>query len=403
MKKFIRNNKNIIVVIFFLLLIFIFIDDIVGKSLLSNSPYNSYELQVKAWLNGKTYLDHDYSYLELAIYNGKFFVSFPPLPSVILLPFVVIFNDNIPTNLIAFIAFAIEFTLIYKIIKRYRDNEITAILLASAFTIGTNLVSLTVDSGVWFIAQLFNNLFCILAVDAFLKGKKTLVFTFLALAVGCRPFSAIYMIMFFVYYLIVDKNKSIISKILNNVKYLIPAVIIAIIYMTYNYIRFDNIFEFGHNYLPEFIEAEHGQFSLYYLFPNLKQLLFNKIHMDNNLNLSFDMPFCFIIANPIIIVYVYRSIKNIIKNKKVDILRLMTFITIVINIILICLHRTLGAWQFGARYTCDILPFVFLGIIYYKKNEDNNLKLNLFEISCIVFGIIINIFGAIIMYSDKLF
>ena len=399
MKNFIKKYSNVIITVFFIFLIFILIDQIVGRSIIGSTPWNSYELQARAWLNGHTYLDHNYEYLELAIYKGHYYVSFPPLPSVILLPFTLIFKPNMPTNILSFIIFITEFIVLYKIIKRYKNSELLSIFIALAFTLGTNLVSLSIDSGVWFIAQILNNLFCILAIDSFLKKKKTLVFFFLSLAVGCRPFSAIYMVMFFIYYIITDENKTFIKKILNIIKPLIPAIIVALCYMTYNFIRFDDILEFGHNYLPEFLEAEHGQFSLYYLLPNLKKLFFNIIHIHNNLNMSIDMPFCFLIANPVIIVYLYRSIRNIIKTKKIDILRLLIIISVFINIIMICMHRTLGAWQFGARYTCDILPFVFLGLLLLNKN--NKINLDKFEIICMIFGIILNIFGAIIMYANR--
>ncbi len=401
MKEIFKKNNVIIITIIVLLILVIIIDNTVGKSLLESSTYNSYELQARAWLNGSTYLEHDYPYLELAIYNGKYFVSFPPLPSVILLPFVIIFKDNIPTNLILFIVFIVEVVVIYKILKRYKNNEFTSILLALAFTIGTNLMSLLIDSGVWFVAQIFNNCLCILAVDAFLKDKKTMVYFYLALAVGCRPFSAIYMIMFFVYYIIKDKDKSIINRVLNNIKPLYPSIIIAIIYMTYNYIRFDNPIEFGHNYLPEFVREEYGQFNLHYLLPNLKSLFFNKIRIDFNSKniLVYDMPFCFLIANLMFILYIYHSIKNIIKTKKIDLLRLMIFITTIINILFICLHRTLGGWQFGSRYTCDLLPFIFLAIVTYKGKNNQAIKLDIFEIICIIFSIILNVYGTILLYS----
>ena len=397
MRSFIKKNSNIIIAIILLFLMIIFIDTIVKKSIIGNTVWNSYELQARAWLNGKTYLDHDYPHLELAIYHNKYFVSFPPLPSVILLPFIIAFGNSIPANLISFFFFAMEFVVIYKIISYYKNNELSALLLATGFTLGTNLLSLCIDSGVWFFAQIINNFLCILAVYFFLKRKKALVYLFLALAVGCRPFSAIYMIMFFIYYLITEKE-ILPRRIVNNLRAVIPAMLVAVIYMIYNYIRFDNILEFGHNYLPEFVNAQNGQFSIHYLLNNAKQLFFNSVNIDKELNLSFSMPFSFFIANPVIIMYVYHIIKNFIKTRKVELFRLMILITVFINIIIICLHRTLGAWQFGARYTCDILPFVFLGFIYCK-NGNREIKLDKFEIVCIIFGIIINIFGSIIMYS----
>ena len=234
------------------------------------------------------------------------------------------------------------------------------------------------------------------------KRRKVLVYLFLALAVGCRPFAAIYMVMFFIYYIISDKNKNLLRRFIDNIYPVIPAMIVAIMYMTYNYIRFDNIIEFGHNYLPEFVEAEHGQFSTYYFLDNIKVLLFNGFQIDYKLQLHFQMPFCFFIANPVIIMYVYRSIKNVIKNRKVDWFKVLILLMLILHIVAICMHKTLGAWQFGARYTCDLLPFVLLGFIY-KKNGDGKIELDYFEIVCIIFGIILNIFGAIMMYTNRIF
>ena len=51
------------------------------------NPYRSYALQACAWLNGRLDLEKDYPWLELAIYEGKYYVSFPPFPSLVLLPF----------------------------------------------------------------------------------------------------------------------------------------------------------------------------------------------------------------------------------------------------------------------------------------------------------------------------
>ena len=390
---------NTIAIIFLLFILFLIVDTIINKSLLESSIYNSYELQARAWLKGQTFLDGNYPYLELAIYNGKYFVSFPPFPSVVLLPFILIFN-NIPTNLIMFILFALEYIYIYKIIKKTNTTDLNAILLASSLTIGSSLMAISVDSGVWFIAQLLNNLLCVLAIYSFLNNRKTLVFFFLALAVGCRPFSAIFIILFIIYYMFKEKDKKISERIRDNFVALIPTIVVAIIYMTYNVIRFNNPLEFGHNYLPEFVNATNGQFSINYLWNNLKSFLWGGVHFDSKLNVTFDMPFACYIANPIIIVYLYRVVKDVIK-KKINPMRVLIFGSIIINIIFICFHKTLGGWQFGARYACDFLPFVLLGIMWYKdsKNEIKKVTLDRFEIFCIIFGIILNLYGTIIYYK----
>ena len=65
------------------------------------NPYRSYALQACAWLNGRLDLGKDYPWLELAIYEGKYYVSFPPFPSLVLLPFAAVLGTNTPDHWIS--------------------------------------------------------------------------------------------------------------------------------------------------------------------------------------------------------------------------------------------------------------------------------------------------------------
>jgi hypothetical protein len=65
-----------------------------------------------------------------------------------------------------------------------------------------------------------------------------------------------------------------ISQVKEAIRKMLPGIIIgcsiATIYAFYNYLRFDNIFEFGHNHLPEFSSQGEVQFSLDHLAKNIK-------------------------------------------------------------------------------------------------------------------------------------
>ena len=65
------------------------------------NPYNSYVLQACSWLEGRLDLGRDYPWLELAIHEGKYYVSFPPFPSYVLLPFAAVFGTAAPDGWIA--------------------------------------------------------------------------------------------------------------------------------------------------------------------------------------------------------------------------------------------------------------------------------------------------------------
>ena len=71
-----------------------------GTSFYGATPYNTYTLQALSWRAGRTYLAHDYPILELAIYQGRYYVSFPPLPSLVELPLTLLFGESTPDNLL---------------------------------------------------------------------------------------------------------------------------------------------------------------------------------------------------------------------------------------------------------------------------------------------------------------
>ena len=58
-----------------------------GGTLLSPNVYDSYLLQAKNWLEGRAYIEggENYPWLELAVFEGRYYLSFPPAPSVLAL------------------------------------------------------------------------------------------------------------------------------------------------------------------------------------------------------------------------------------------------------------------------------------------------------------------------------
>ena len=78
-----------------LVLALVLYHSLAGGTLMQAGPYNSYALQAENWLAGRNYIANgeDYPWLELAIYNGRYYQSFPPVPAVLMLPFVAAFGS----------------------------------------------------------------------------------------------------------------------------------------------------------------------------------------------------------------------------------------------------------------------------------------------------------------------
>lgn len=373
--------------------------DLMGGSLWVHQKWDSYTLQTYGWLHGRMYVEHPekYTYLELAIFNGRYYVSFPPLPSVVLIPFVLIWGMNTPNNILVAVYGLIAAALAYEIMLRRDRSPRTAAFWALVCVWGSNVLWMTTLAGVWFQAQALNMVMCLAAVLCAIKGKKALSTTFLALAVGCRPLSAVFLPLFAILFALNERERhgGFIKSCLRQWRCLIGPILIGACYMAYNYARFGNPLEFGHNFLPEFVEAENGQFHISYLWPNLVQLLSEPIRIkDGLLDFTLFDGFIFYVANPLFLIWFIRCAINEVK-MDVSAEGVLLGAGILAELLLTCMHRTLGAWQFGARYTCDMLPFAYMYLADRGKKTVSNWELAIGGLA-----VAFNAYGVMYMYLN---
>ena len=364
-----QSRYTLIVLVVIVLFGYLLLHDLSGGTLLQHNAWDSYTLQALSWREGRLDLGQDYSYLEIAQYEGKYYCSFPPVPTLVMLPLTYIFGANTPNNIVVMLYAIIAAVLIYKSLLLAFMRPTSAALLAALAVFGSNAMWMSTIGGVWFQAQLLNLVLLSGAFYCALKNRRFAAYVLVAFAVGCRPFSLLAFPVLFTAFAMKDYNasgakgtKQFLCVAITQWKYLIAPAIIGIAYMMFNYARFDNVFEFGHNYLPEFIEAENGQFSLTYIPTNLYNILLRFVGFKENLQLDYPIfdGFCFIIANPIFVFCIIRLITDIIK-KRMEPVRIVTNVCMLIMLLFLCAHKTFGGWQFGARYTVDMIP---LGIFF---------------------------------------
>lgn len=372
---------------------YLLIHDLAGGTLFSHDPHDSYTLQAQAWLDGKAYLENgaDYTWLELAIYNGQYFVSFPPVPSVVMLPFVLLFGGDTPNNLLVAVYAMVAVCGAYRACRSQGLSSRQSCFWAFAAVMCSNMLEISTNGGVWLQAQTLNMAFLCWAIDYALRGRRTAAFLLTALAVGCRPFSLFYFPLFIVYFLYCDKS---IKKTLKSL--LIPclvALVIGAAYGWYNYIRFGNPLEFGHNYLPEFLEAENGQFHLSYLGNNLSNILLRGITLAEDGSLVFPQfdGFLFYVVNPFFLIAAIQLAKDIWR-RRVTPPMWAALACLAANLLCLCLHKTFGGYQFGARYTVDLLPYAFFGLLLSGRKRPHR-----WECFAAAFGLLFNAYGALLM------
>ena len=392
LKKFRGIDIGMLCIPALMLLGYIFIHMLFGGTLLSYNCWDSYSLQAMSWLSGRLDMGKNYEWLELAVYNGKYYLSFPPLPSVVMLPFVLLFGEKTPSNLVSALYGIFTAMIAYKILKKAGMKRGGAVFFAIAYVWGSNMLWLSTSGGVWFLAQGLNMLLLTACVYFAQQKMRVAAYAMAALAVGCRPFSVCMFLPLMAYFYTADKDRPMADRIGGQIRSLIIPVFIALCYMLYNYVRFGNVLEFGHNYLPEFTESEKGQFSLSYILPNLYNLLLRPVTLRADLTLEYPLfdGFMFYIANPMFLIWFAAVVKDVLQ-KKLDAVRLCIVIAILAELLLLCAHKTLGGWQFGARYTVDMLPMALMYLLL-KKDEPGGISAFIMAA-----GMMFNLYGALAM------
>jgi hypothetical protein len=129
---------------------------------------------------------------------------------------------------------------------------------------------------------------------------------------------------------------------------------VAVFLCALNAARFGSITEFGHNYLPEFLESPDGQFSLTYLPYNLFRCV--RLYTGN-----FEIPrfdgWAFYLVMPI---YICALASPLLSKRRPDTLFWLTIAVMLAHLCFTCAHKTLGGWHFGCRYLIDALPLAYL-------------------------------------------
>jgi hypothetical protein len=263
-------------------------------------------------------------------------------------------------------------------------------------TVASNWLFTAQTAWVWFIAQNMAFTLSLMAIYYALKGRAALSLAFWACSVGCRPLQVFYLPILL--YLLYESFKNEKLSVIIRKKWVcvIPVFVIALSYMVLNFARFGNPLEFGHNYLPEFTEAQLGQFNIAYVFQNLSSLIrMPRISFNGAWEYqAFNGTNMFLIS-PIFISAVVYGIKSIFRKTKDRKLVILIFVMAIFQILAITAHKTMGGSQFGNRYTNDILPMmlILIGLTLPKKDGVSAFNYVLFLI-----GITINIIGSVLYY-----
>lgn len=288
------------------------------ERLTSPPLYNHYTYLADSFLHGRLDLVRDPPHLnDWAYFEGKWYVSFPPVPALLMIPGVALWpwDENLPSqvpeiwrstnappgryvfNQSVFVLFFTPFPplLLFLILERLRKTKRLTrspsenMTLCLLYAFGTVYFYTSVQNDTWHIAHVFGCLFLGLSLLASLEGRHPLISGLcLGLAFGCRT-PMIFAFPFFCFEVIrhsgvhlVDGwagklrrcvDRDLLKKILI---FFFSLSIPVLVWCLLNEARFGDPFEFGHRHLQvRWMERiEHwGLFDLHFLPKNLAAAL----------------------------------------------------------------------------------------------------------------------------------
>ena len=332
-----------------------------GTPVFAPSAYNSYTLQALAWRRGLPYLQQDVPHLELAIKDGLYFVSFPPVPSIPLYLLSFIFGDHTPDGLLVKLYALIAYLAMYQALRHQGRQDMYAALSSFLLCAASSMLPLLLSGAVWYQAQVMAFMFTALAVSDMLARHYTSALLCYALSVGCRPFNVLYGILLLYIFLINTKVSK--PSLKTAVKSILPGVLLGLCvagaYAWYNYIRFGSPFEFGHNYLPEFSFQGGQQFSLSHIQKNAATFILGLPFEQGEDGLALrSFGFSLFIANPALLLIMVLFCADVLK-RRAGAYEALIIVLFALHLLLLLSHRTFGGFQFGARYAVDLIPYAF--------------------------------------------
>lgn len=243
----------------------------------NDGNHNAYIQFAQALLHGNLNLPDTADRGDLSFFNGQLFLPYPPLPGLILIPFVSIFGaSHVNTVAIATAMSCVCLYLIYSIFSKLRvDKEYFPWLIAGIF-FGTGFwYALFTSHHVYAFAHITAFLFQLLAINEIIgKQRWWLVGLFIGCAFLTRQFTIVYILFAAGYMLYLHRDgqsKFSLKKILSLA---IPVGSFIIIYGIYNYLRFGNALDSGYKHiifigvLKERVD-QYGIFNIRYVPYNL--------------------------------------------------------------------------------------------------------------------------------------
>jgi len=411
-----------------------------GTRLAARSSNPHFALQADAWLRGKVTIDHpvgdDWAKVETVVLDDgsrvsgrqlasrkafrvtgggeiptsrivhregtTVYMSFPPAPAVLMLPQVLVSGARANDVLFTVVFAAAVLPLLFATQRRLwaaglsRRSVVDDLWLTAMFAFGSVFFFASVGGKVWYTAHVVGVFFALAYAWASIEARYPIL-AGLALGVAATtrtPTAFMFPLFFLEAWRMAGglaawrtERAAVVRALVPRLaKLAAPIVLIAAAGVAYNLVRFGEPAEFGHSYLQVRQQGQieaHGLFSYHYLARNLA-VAFTLLP-----DFPAHGPFVRISGHGLALWFTTPALLLLVWPRETGGFHRSLWLTVALVAVPTFFYQNSGWIQFGYRFGLDYLPFLVLLLAVGGRPIGWGTR------ALIVFGIVVNLFGAI--------
>lgn len=316
-----------------------------------------------AVLHGRIHLTEAPSWLtELIPRDGAWYVPYPPMPAVMLVPFVILLGPELHQQIASALFGGVAVGLTYLVLCRFALAERVRVLLALVFAFGTCFFYVAETGNTWYLSHVVAVLFATAALLLALERRWPLV---VGLLLGLAVLSRLPVALtapFYVAMLVglgwpvrmpADRRGAVRTIVLFGAGLAVPLAILA----AYDVARFGSPFELGYALIPGVLDEpyyQEGIFSISYIPRHVYAIFFRSWNWTDAF--PWITPSWWGLAVLLTTPLFLWLLKARLRDPRV----LYAAIAIGLTLIPLVTHGNVGFTQFGYRFSLDLQPLLFV-------------------------------------------
>jgi len=329
------------------------------------SSFDYFVRLADAFLHGRIYLTDAPSWLnELIFRNGVYYVAYPPMPAILLMPFVAVWGSSFPQQVASCLFGGVSVGLAYLVFGEFAYRTRVRLLLTAAFGFGTVLWYVSEVGSVWYISHSAAEMLSLVALLFALRRERPLA---VGLFLGMAAISRLPVGLTAPFYLamLLDLGfpprlpADLAAAARRTLLFVFGLAVPVGLYLVYNYARWGSIVDESYVLIPGVLQdpiyAKHGILSIWYI-PRHIYAIFLR-----SWNFVDDPPYfqpswwglSIFLTTPL---FAWLGRARLWRDPRVT----WAAIGIALGLVPIVTHGNVGISQFGYRFSLDVQPLLFV-------------------------------------------